>query len=37
VADWRLVANVWLRPSNTSASNNALSFLESTLENLGAT
>lgn len=37
MADWRLVANFWLRPGNTSASNNALSFLESTLENLGAT
>jgi len=37
VADWRLVANFWLRSGNTSAANNTLSFLESTLENLGAT
>ena len=37
VADWRLIANFWLRPGNTSASNNALSFLQVTLNNLGAT
>lgn len=37
VADWRLVANFWLRPGNTSSSNNVLSFIESTLENLGDT
>jgi len=37
VADWRLVANFWLRPGNTSSSNNILSFIESTLENLGNT
>jgi len=37
VADWRLVANFWLRSGNTSAANNTLSFLEFTLENLGAT
>ena len=37
VADWRLIANFWLRPGNTSASNNALSFLQATLNNLGAT
>jgi hypothetical protein len=37
VADWRLVANFWLRPGNTASSNNVLSFIESTLENLGAT
>ena len=37
VADWRLVANFWLRPGNTSSSNNILSFIESTLENLGTT
>ncbi|MHB8948310.1 MAG: hypothetical protein ACYC4S_04500 [Rhodoferax sp.] len=36
VADWRLIANFWLRPGNTNASNNALSILESKLENLGA-
>lgn len=37
VADWRLVANFWLRPGNTSSSNNILGFIESTLENLGST
>ena len=37
VADWRLVANFWLRPGNTSSSNNALAFIEATLTNLGAT
>lgn len=37
VADWRLVANFWLRPGNTASSNNVLGFIESTLENLGAT
>ena len=37
VADWRLVANFWLRPGNTSASNNVLGFLESTLQHLGST
>jgi citrate lyase gamma subunit len=37
VADWRLVANFWLRPGNTASSNNIESFIESTLENLGAT
>lgn len=37
VADWRLVANFWLRPGNTSSSNNVLGFLEATLANLGAT
>lgn len=37
VADWRLIANFWLRPGNTNASNNALSALEPMLENLGAT
>jgi hypothetical protein len=37
VADWRLVANFWLRPGNTSSSNNALAFIEATLANLGAT
>ena len=36
-ADWRLVANFWLRPGNTSSSNNVLAFLEATLANLGAT
>jgi len=37
VADWRLVANFWLRPGNTASSNNIEGFIESTLENLGAT
>ena len=37
VADWRLVANFWLRPGNVSSLNNALGFLEETLCNLGAT
>jgi hypothetical protein len=32
-----LVANFWLRPGNTSSSNNVLAFLEATLANLGAT
>lgn len=36
VADWRLVANFWLRPGNTASSNNIEGFLESTLANLGA-
>ena len=27
-ADWRLVANFWLRPGNTSSSNNVLAFLK---------
>ena len=37
VADWRLVANFWLRPGNTSSSNNVLAFIEATLTNLGTT
>lgn len=37
VADWRLVANFWLRPGNTTSSHNIEGFIESTLENLGAT
>jgi hypothetical protein len=37
VADWRLVANFWLRPGNTASSNNFESFIESTLDNLGQT
>ena len=37
VADWRLVANFWLRPGNTASSNNIAAFIESTLENLGQT
>jgi len=37
VADSRLVANFWLRSGNTNSSNNVLSFIEATLENLGDT
>jgi hypothetical protein len=37
VADWRLVANFWLRPGNEYTTNNALSFIETTLDNLGST
>jgi hypothetical protein len=36
-ADWRLVANFWLRAGNTNSSNNVLAFLEATLANVGAT
>lgn len=35
VSDIRMIANYWLRPGNTSASTNYLSFLENTIENLG--
>jgi hypothetical protein len=37
VADWRLVANMWLRAGNSASSNNFESFIESTLDNLGQT
>ena len=37
VADWRLVANFWLRPGNTALSNNIKGFIDSTLDNLGQT
>lgn len=37
VADWRLVANLWLRPGASHTANNALGFLEATLENLDNT
>lgn len=37
VSDWRLVANLWLRPGASHTANNALAFLEATLTNLGAT
>lgn len=37
VSDWRLVANLWLRPGSSHTANNALSFLEATLSNLGNT
>ena len=34
VSDVRMIANYWLRPGNTSASTNYLSFLEDTLSKL---
>jgi hypothetical protein len=37
VADWRLVANFWLRPGDAGSANNAHHFIEATLANLGAT
>lgn len=37
VADWRLVANLWLRPGSSRSANNAQAFLEATLVNLGHT
>jgi hypothetical protein len=37
VADWRLVANFWLRPGSAYTTNNALSFIYATLDNLGPT
>jgi len=37
VADWRLVANFWLRPGNTASSHNFESFIEATLDHLGQT
>lgn len=37
VSDWRLVANLWLRPGSSHTANNALAFLQATLENLGQT
>lgn len=37
VADWRLVANLWLRPGYSHTANNALAFLEATLASLGRT
>ncbi|NJS35647.1 MAG: IS1380 family transposase [Brachymonas sp.] len=37
VSDWRLVANLWLRPGSSHTANNALAFLEATLANLGQT
>lgn len=37
VSDWRLVANLWLRPGASHTANNALAFLEATLGNLGQT
>ncbi|NJM43100.1 MAG: IS1380 family transposase [Brachymonas sp.] len=35
VADSRMLANVWLRPGNSSSANNAISFLQSSLDNVG--
>ena len=35
IAESRMVANFWLRPGNTSSSNNILEFLQSTLRHLG--
>jgi len=37
VADYRLVANFWLRPGKAHTANNAIAFLEATLSNLGNT
>jgi len=37
VADWRLVANFWLRPGSAYTTNNVLSFIQATLDNLGPT
>ena len=37
VADWRLVANFWLRPGSAYTTNNALSFIHATLDNLDPT
>ena len=37
VADWRLVANLWLRPGSSHSANNAQAFLEASLVNLGNT
>ena len=35
IAETRMVANFWLRPGNTSSSNNILEFLSATLRHLG--
>jgi len=37
VADWRLVANFWLRPGDAHTANNVQAFLEETFANLGST
>lgn len=37
VADWRLVANFWLRPGSAYTTNNVLSFIQAKLDNLGPT
>lgn len=36
VADTRMLANVWLRPGNAHTANNAIGFLQSSIQNLGA-
>lgn len=35
VADTRMLANVWLRPGNAHSANNVISFLQSSIQNLG--
>lgn len=35
VADTRMLANVWLRPGNAHTANNAIAFLQSSIEHLG--
>lgn len=35
VSDCRMIANCWLRPGNTGAANNFLSFLEDTMSKIG--
>jgi hypothetical protein len=35
VADTRMIANCWLRPGNTSSTNNVQAFLSNTLHCLG--
>lgn len=35
-ADSRMIANVWLRPGNAHTANNAIGFLQSSIEHLGA-
>lgn len=37
VADWRLVANFWLRTGSSHTGNNAIAFIEQTISNLGTT
>ncbi|SDY84782.1 IS1380 family transposase [Nitrosomonas halophila] len=35
IADARMIANLWLRPGNSHSANNALAFLDDTLDKLG--
>jgi len=35
VADARMLANVWLRPGNAHTANNAIAFLQSSIQNMG--